>query len=96
LLLWQHLLDGLFLLLGEVRVLVELGLESLHFLELLNERGAGVVALEVGHDLRLRFEALRLHEVGQTLDGRLELLDDPWGFVDEPDFARRVGLGARK
>ena len=33
---------------GEVGVLVELGLEPLHFLEVLDEGGAGVVALEVG------------------------------------------------
>ena len=90
----QHLLDGLLLLVGEVGVLVELGLEPLHFLELLDERGAGVVALEVGHGLGLGFEALRLHEVGQAPDGGLELLDDLRGLVHEPDFAGRVGLGA--
>ena len=41
------------LLVGEVGVLVELGLEPLHFLEMLDEGGAGVVALEVGHVLGL-------------------------------------------
>ena len=42
------------LLVGEVGVLVELGLEALDFLEVLDEGGAGVVALEVGHGLRAR------------------------------------------
>ena len=43
----------LLLLVGEVGVLVELGLEPLHFLEVLDEGGAGVVALEVGHGFGL-------------------------------------------
>ena len=55
-----------FVLLGEVGVLVELGLEPLHFLEVVDEGGAGVVALEVGHvPPGLPVEALRLHEVVQ-------------------------------
>ena len=82
------------LLVGEVGVLVELGLEPLHFLEVLDEGGAGVVALEVGHVLGLGVEALRLHEVVEVCDGRLELLDDDGGLVDEPDFAGPVGLRA--
>ena len=41
------------LLVGEVGVLVELGLEALDFLEMLDEGGAGVVALEVGDLVRL-------------------------------------------
>ena len=44
----QDGLDRLFLLGGQVGVLVELGLEPLHFLEVLDEGDAGVVALEVG------------------------------------------------
>ena len=63
-------------------------------LNLLDEGGAGVVALEVGHVLGLRFEALRLHEVVQVGDGGLELLDDQRGLVHQPDFAGLVGLGA--
>ena len=43
----QGLLDLLPLLVGEVGVLVELGLEALDLLEPLDELGAGVVALEV-------------------------------------------------
>ena len=48
----QHLLDGLFVFLGEVGVLIELGLESLDFLEVIDEGGAGGIALEVRHGLR--------------------------------------------
>jgi hypothetical protein len=44
----QHLLDGGFVFLGEVGVLVELGLEPLDFLEVVDEGGAGGVALQVG------------------------------------------------
>ena len=56
---------------GEVGVLVELGLEPLHFLEVLDEGRAGGVALEVGHGLGRAVEALRLHEVVQLLHGGL-------------------------
>ena len=49
----EDLLDLLSLLGGEVGVLVELGLELLYLLELLDERGAGVVPLEVGDVLGL-------------------------------------------
>ena len=43
--------------------MVELGFEALHFLETLDEGGAGVVALEIGHGVRAAVEALRFHEV---------------------------------
>ena len=49
----EDLLDLLALLVGEVGVLVELGLEALHLLEVLDELAAGVVALEVGDLLGL-------------------------------------------
>ena len=48
------LLDGGGVFVREVGVLVELGFEALHFLETLDEDGAGGVALEVGHSLRVR------------------------------------------
>jgi hypothetical protein len=41
----------------EVGVLVQLGLQSLHFLELLDEGDASVVTLEVGDGFRLGIEA---------------------------------------
>ena len=53
----QDAFDGRLVLRREVGVLVELGLEPLHFLELVDEGGAGVVPLEVGDGLGLRFEA---------------------------------------
>ena len=73
---------------------VELGLQALHILELLNEAGAGVVALEVRHVLRLGFEPLRLHEVVQDLDGGFEFVDNLRGLVHQPDFAGLFGFGA--
>ncbi len=87
----QDLLDGGCVVVGEVGVLVELGLEPLHFLEALDEGGAGVVALEVGHGLRGAVEALRLHEGVELLHGVLQFLDDHGGLVHQPDFA---GLSA--
>ena len=65
----QNLLDGCLVFLGEVGVLVELGFEPLHFLEMVDEGAAGIVALEVGHCFRFAGQALGLHEVVQLLDG---------------------------
>jgi len=75
-LLGQYLLDGLGVFRREVGVLVELGLEALHFLEQVDELTACGVALEVGHLLRFVAQPLRLHEVGQLLHGGLQLADD--------------------
>jgi hypothetical protein len=65
----QHLLDGGFVVLGEVGVLVELGLEPLDFLEVGDEGGAGGVALQIGHGGGRAVEALGLHEAVELLHG---------------------------
>ncbi len=85
--LWQNLLDGGGVVVGEVSVLVKLGLEPLHFLEMVDEGGAGVVALEVGHGFRSAGQALGFHKGVQLLNRALQLSDDHGGFVHEPDFA---------
>ena len=90
----QDALDGRCLLGREVGVLVELGLEPLHFLEVLDEGRAGVVALEVGDVVGLAGEALRLHEVVAAADGLLEFLDDDGSLVHQPDLAGLVSLRA--
>ena len=54
----EGLLNLLNLLVGEVGVLVELGLETLDFLEPLDELGTGVVAHQVVHLMGRGFEAL--------------------------------------
>ena len=45
----QHLLDGGLVRIGQIGVLVQLGLEPLHFLEVGHKGGAGRIALQVGH-----------------------------------------------
>ena len=87
----QGLNDLLFLLRGEVGVLVELGLEALDFLEVVDEGGAGGITAEVGHGLRFGFETLGPHEVVEFPLGGFEAVDDDGCLVHEPDFA---GLGA--
>jgi len=92
----QNLLDGVLILLGQVGVLIELGLEALHFFETVDKLGSGVVALEVGHIFGLAAETLRLHEVAKVAHGGLEFFDDLGGLVHEPDFAGLLGPGAGK
>ena len=67
-----------FVLLGEVGVLVELGLEALDFLEVGDEGGLGGIALEVRHGLRCAgFETLGFHEADPALcTAVLQFLDD--------------------
>jgi hypothetical protein len=48
----QDVFDGDCVVGSEVGVLVELGFQALHFFEVLDEGGAGVVALEALHGLR--------------------------------------------
>jgi len=74
--LWQDVLDGGGIFLGEVSVLIELSFEPLHFLEVIDEGGAGCIALEIRHGFRGGVEALRFHEAVQFLYGGLQLLDD--------------------
>ena len=74
--------------------MVELGLKTLHFLEVLDEGGAGVIALEIGDVFRPAGEALRLHEAVERCPGVFELVDDDGGLVDEPDLAGLFDLHA--
>ena len=90
----EGLLNLRALLVGEVGVLVELGLEALDLLEALDELGAGVVAHQVVHLIGLGFEALRLHELAEVGDSLLEVVDDDGSLVDQPNLAGPVGLGA--
>ena len=69
----KGLLDLLDLLVGEVGVLVELGLEALDLLEPIDELSAGVVAHQFVCLIGLGLEALRLHELAEAGDGLLEL-----------------------
>ena len=68
--------------------MVELGFESLHFLEVGDEGGAGGVTLQVGHSGGRAGQALGLHELAQLLNSSFQLLDDHRGLVHQPDFAR--------
>ena len=88
----EDLLNLLALLVGEVGVLVELGLEALDLLEPLDELGSGVVAHQVVHLIGLGFEALRLHELAEVGDGLLEVVDDDGSLVDQPNLAGPVSL----
>ena len=88
----QGLLDLLSLLIGEVGVLVELGLEALDLLEALDELGARVVAHQVVHPIGLGFEALRLHELAEVGNGLLEVVDDHGSLVDQPDLAGQLSV----
>ena len=83
----QHLLDGDFVFLGEVGVLVELGFEALDLLETLDEDRLGGIALQVGDGGGRAVEALGLHEGVEFLYGGGQFLDDDGGLVHEPDFA---------
>ena len=86
----QHLGNGLFVFLGEVGVLVELGFEPLDFLEVIDEGGAGLVAFEIRHGFRGAIETLGFHEAVQLLHRIFQFLDDDRGLVHEPDFAGLV------
>ena len=80
---------------GEVGVLVELGLEPLHFLEVLDEGGAGGVALEVGDVFGLaRSRPCDFMKSSSFCTASFQLLDDDGGLVHQPDFAGLVGLRA--
>ncbi len=82
----QHLIDGLLVRLGEVGVLVELGLEALHLFEVGAECHLGSIALEVGDGGGGAVEPLGLHEGFQLLHGTPQLPDDDRGLVHKPDF----------
>ncbi len=86
----QNLLDGLFVFLCEVGVLVELRLEPLDFLELIDEGGLGCVSFEIRHGGRRAIESLRFHEAVELLNGGLQLFDDHWGLFHQPDFPRLI------
>ena len=88
----EGLLNLLALLVGEVGVLIELHLEPLDILEPIDELGAGVVAHEVVHLIGLRFEALRLHELAEVIDGLFEVIDDYGSLVNQPNLAGPVSL----
>ena len=88
----EGLLNLLALLVGEVGVLIELHLEPLDILEPIDELGAGVVAHEVVHLIGLRFEALRLHELAEVIDGLFEVVDDYGSLVNQPNLAGPVSL----
>ena len=88
----ESLLDLHPLLVGEVGVLVELGLEALDLLEPLDELSPGIVAHQVVHLIGLGFEALRLHELAEVGDGLPEVVDDDGSLVDQPDLAGLVSL----
>ena len=70
--------------------MVELRLESLYFLEVIDEGGLGNIPLEIHHGGRLAFEPLRFHEAAEFLDGGFQLLDDHRGLLDQPDFPRLI------
>gem|GEM_PF-3150498 len=84
---WQDVFDGGGVVVGEVGVLVELSFEALDFLEVIDEGGAGFVALEIRHGFRGAVEALGFHEGVELLHGVLQLLDDHGGLLHQPDFA---------
>ena len=88
----EGLLNLIALLVGEVGVLLELGLEALDLLEAIDELGAGVVAHQVVHLIGLGFEALRLHELAEVGNGLLEVVDDDGSSCDQPDLACPVSL----
>ena len=90
----KGLLDLCRLLVGEVGVLVELGLEALDFLEPIDELGTGVVSHQVVHLIGLGFDTLRLHEHAEFGDGLLEVVDDDGSLVDQPNLPSPVALGA--
>ena len=56
--------------------MVQLGFESLDFLEVADKGGAGRVAIQVGHVGGRAGKALGPHEVVQLPHGGLQLLDD--------------------
>src|SRR5699024_5317168 len=56
--------------------------------------GAGIIALEVGNRFVFGFKPLGLQKRIQIRLGFLELLNGRRGLVHQPDFPRRVGLGA--
>ena len=68
--------------------MVELGLEPLHFLEVIDEDGAGCVALEIRYGLRGAIQALGFQKAVQLLHGILQLFDDDWRLLYQPDFPR--------
>ena len=76
-----------FVFLGEVGVLVELGLEPLDFLEVVDEGGRAASPLRLGTADGRAVEALGLHEGVELLHGGFQFLDDDGGLVHQPDFA---------
>ena len=92
----EDLANLLALLVGEVGVLVELGLEALDLLEPLDELGSSIVAHQVVHLIWRGFEALRLHKLAEVGDGLLEVVDDDGCLVDQPDLAGPVSLCTRE
>ena len=91
----KGLLDLLPLLVGEVGVLVELGLEALDLLEAINELGAGVVAHEVVDLIGLGFEPCDCMNSPRSAMACMKLSMTA-SLVDQPDLAGPVGLGARE
>ena len=84
------MIDLLFVCVCQIGVLVELRLQPLYFLEAIDELCPGVVPFQVGNFVRLALQPLRLHELVQVADGLFQLLNDPGGLVDQPDFAGLV------
>ena len=73
-----------------------LRLEPLDLLEPIDELGAGVVAHEVVHLIGLGFEALRLHELAEVIDGLFEVVDDHGSLVNQPNLTGPVSLRTRE
>ena len=80
---------------GTVGVLVELRLETLHFLEQTNESGAGLIALEIRYGFRCAGQVLRFHEIAQTVHGSAEPFDDERNGIHQPHGAGQA-LGVKK
>ena len=93
---WEGLLDLLALLIREVGVLVELGPETLNFLEPVYELGTGNVAHQVVYLIRSGFETLRLHKLAEVGNGLCKLVDDDRSLVYQPNLTGPVGLRARE
>ena len=92
----QYSFDLLALCVGQVRVLVQPGLQALNLLKALDEPHPGGVALQPGHPVGLGLKPLRPHELAQAGDGLSEPFDDGAGLFDQPDLAGSVGLYAGK
>ena len=71
--------------------MVELGFESLDFLEVCDEGGLGVAALQIRHGGGRAIEALGLHEAIELLHGSLQPLDDHGSLIYKPDFPGLLG-----